>query len=482
MTSIITKAPLILALAILACSLNPSRTFGEETSPLADAIESREFTTAESLIERKVGIHAAQPDGTTPLLWAVYHDQTSLVESLLEAGADATRSNQYGMTALSLACRNGNGDVVRALLEAGAHPNKRLHTKETPLMIAARTGVLDPVKALLEQDVELDATERNGQTALMWAAAEGHVDVVDALLKAGADYKSQLKSGFTPLFFAIREGQTDVVLRLLEEDLEINAAMQPERYVEDGPEKGTTPLLLAIENGHFELASKLLDAGADPNTTKPKHAPLHAITWVRKPLRGDGDPSPEGSRKMSSLDLVRDLVAHGADVNIRHRKSGPRYARLDYTDVTPFLLASKTSDLPLMKLLIELGADPKLKNRANCTPLLAAAGVGVIGGGSEAAGTDEESVSAIKYLISLGADVNATDNNGNSAMHGAAYKSRPKLIHFLAEQGADPKIWNQKSKFGVTPIAIAEGHRPGNFRPSPETEAALLEALSKADE
>jgi ankyrin repeat protein len=126
-----------------------------------------------------------------------------------------------------------------------------------------------------------------------------------------------------------------------------------------------------------------------------------------------------------------------------------------------------------MKVLIELGADVKLANADNCTPLLAAAGVGALGDGDEAAGTDEEAFAAVKLLLEIGADINAVDDNGETVMHGAAYQSRFNLVPLLAEHRADIKVWNRKNKAGWTPQTIAYGNRPGNFRPSPDTIVAV---------
>ncbi len=314
----------------------------------------------------------------------------------------------------------------------------------------------------------------------MWAAAEGHEAVVDALLEAGADFHEALSSGFNPMFFAVREGRTAVVKRLLAAGADVNEGLEREGSSGKGPQPGTSPLMLAIENGHFELASMLLEAGADPNDSRCGFTPLHAITWVRKPLRGDGDPPPIGSGKMSSLQLVRELVSFGADVNARHGKHRVGNSRLSYTDATPFLMAAETGDIPLMKLLLELGADPHLKNDDNDTALLAAAGVGVLGNGDESAGTEEEAIEAVRLLLNLGADINAVDDEGKSAMHGAAYKSWTKMVQFLAEQGADINVWNRKNKRGWTPLIIAQGQRPGNFRPSPETIVAVERVMRAA--
>jgi ankyrin repeat protein len=207
---------------------------------------------------------------------------------------------------------------------------------------------------------------------------------------------------------------------------------------------------------------------------------LHAISWVRKPIRGDGDPPPIGSGSLTSLDFARQLVAQGADVNARLEKGESGRGRFTTTGSTPFLLAARTADLPLMQLLLELGADPKLPNADDSPPLLAAAGVGALADGDEAAGTDEEALAACRWLLEQGADANAVDKNGETALHGAAYQSRAQLVPLLAEHGADVKVWNRQNKFGWTPLLIAQGFRPGNFRPAPETIAAIERVMRSA--
>lgn len=427
------------------------------------------LVTALTLCQRSVTI----ADGMTALHWAVFHENTLAAKVLLDSGAKVDAGNRYGVRPLNMACTSGNAELVGMLLDAGADANAELDGGETVLMTAARTGRLKPVELLVEHGANVNAQERRGQTAIMWAAADGHAKVVDALIAAGADFQKPLKSGFNPLFFAVRQGHQDVVQRLLAAGANVNEVMEPRQRAGGGPGAGMSPLMLAVENGHLELALWLVEAGADPNEKRTGYTALHAITWVRKPIRGDGDPAPIGSGMVNSLQFVRALVAKGADVNPGHGKHQPGGGRLKKSEATPFFLAAETGDVELMKLLLELGADPTLTNMDQCPPLLAAAGVGVLSDGDESAGTEEDAIAAVELLLDLGADINAVDKLGNTAMHGAAYKSWSQLIEFLASHGADAKTWNQKNGFGWTPMMIAEGNRPGNFRPSPETIAAL---------
>lgn len=450
-------------------------------APLAVAVELKDSERIERLLSAEVDVDGTQVDGMTALHWAVYHDDHALTKRLLDHGADATATNRYGVMPLHLACLIGNAETVVTLLNAGANANATLNGGETVLMTASRTGNPDAVRALIDAGADVDATERNGQTAAMWAAAEGHVDVVKSLMDAGADFATPLEaSGFTPFFFAIREGHAGVVRLLLESGADVNAVMEPSNSGGKRPKKGTSPLLLAVENGHYDLAVELLDAGADPNDDRSGYTVLHSLTWIRKPDIGesaDGDPEPEGSGRRNSVQFIRELVDHGADVNARltrGRKAGGGHVSV--IGATPFFMAADRADLEYMKLLVELGADPMIPNADGTTPLMVAAGIGSTAP-EEEAGNEAECLAAVEYLVSLGADVNTVDANGETAMHGAAYKNIPAVVRYLNEQGADIRLWNTNNKLDRTPLLIAEGYRPGNFKPSFETVEAITEVM-----
>jgi ankyrin repeat protein len=445
---------------------------------LADAAEQRNAALVRTLLAKRADVNAAQVDGMTALHWAVYHDDTEMARLLVRSGAHVNATNVYGVPPLSLASMNGNAAVVKTLLDGGANANASLPGGETVLMTAARAGSVDSVKALLARGANPNARERRDQTALMWAAAEGHAAVVQALIDGGADLRARLKSGFTPLFFAVREGHIEVTRTLLKAGANVNEALQHEELgpgvpVTEAVVNGTSPLLMAVHNGHFELAVALLDAGADPNDRRTGFTALHAVTWVRRPDASDiGDPPPIGSGRLTSLQFVRALVERGANVNARLEKDAPKapYAAtlLKTGGSTAFLMAADRADVPLMRELLKLKADPLLPNVDNTTPLMAAAGLGTANP-LEEAGTEAEALEAVQLLLELGADVNAVDNNGDTAMHGAAYGNFPAIVQLLVDRGADINIWKQKDTAGRTPLFIAEGFKAGRPQPSKPT-------------
>ena len=459
-------------------------------APLVDAVKAGDVARVGALIAQGADVTAAEADGTTPLHWAAHGQDVEIVHLLLAAGAGVNVGNRYGVRPLSLACIVGNGPTVGALLDAGANPNTSLMEGETALMTAARSGSADAVTLLLDAGADVNAHEHwKGQTALMWAAAEGHAAVIPTLAAHGAVLGARTTRGFTALLFAAREGQIDVVQTLLEagadldEQLSINSTRTAggveQRRASDA---GLNAFLLAAGNAHYELAAYLLDHGADPNASPRGWTALHQLTWVRKAgIAGSNNPAPQGSGTVTSLDFARKLVAHGADLNPRVTTRPPTgITGLNFIGGTPFLLAARTADAEYMRLLAELGADAHLTNEDESTPLMVAAGLGTSAPGEDP-GTESEVLAAVKVALELGADINAVDGKGETAMHGAAYKHLPEVVRFIADAGADIEIWNLKNEKGFTPLNIAAGvHRGMNILSSPETEAAIRQVMLDA--
>jgi len=462
-------APAVFAGSLFAASPNAG---------LVDAAKNTDRATVRALLDQHADVNSPDADGATALHWAVRWDDLATAELLISKGANVKVANRYGVTALTLAATNGNAAMIELLLKAGAVPNTVLPGGETPLMTAARTGKADAVKVLLAHGADVNAKEEQGQTALMWAAAEGNTAAASMLLEFGADLRARSKGGFTPLLFAVREGRLDTAQALLKAGANVNETWQSPRRMAGS---GLTALVLAVANAHYELASALLDAGADPNAAAQGWTALHQITWVRKPGVGTNNPAPQGSGNIDSLELVKRLVAHGADVNAKMTKqANAGTTELNMSGATPFLMAARTSDAELMRLLAKLGADPLLPNADNTTPIMAVAGIGTRNPGEDP-GTDKEALEAAQVALELGADVNGVNKNGETAMHGTAYKELPSVAKLLIEHGAKVEVWNHKNKNGWTPLRIAEGvHRTGNLRSSPLTAAVLREAMTKA--
>jgi len=468
----------VAVLAISAGALNAA-----EMSRVASLAEHGEWSALSEVVAEGSEVNEAQVDGMTALHWAVWRDEVDAVKTLLAKGAVATAANRYGVTPLSLTCENGNGEIAELLLAAGADANGTLAGGETALITASRTGKIEVVRALISHGADIDARQRKQQTALHWAAHEGHADVVQLLISMGADQYRRLNSNFTPWLLAARQGHPEVIRVLLRAGQDVNEGVPKIGDGKGGIKPGTSALIMALINGHFELALELVDAGADPNDMRTGLAPLHIIPEVMNPHNGDGadgQPAPRGSGRLSPLQFIERLVAAGADINLRVAEARkPGRGNIHMEGVTPFFQATRRDDVPMMKLMLELGADPTLANVENCTPLLAAAGVGILTP-DEAVGTPEEAIAAISLLLEWGADINHVDDNGETVMHGAAYKNVPKVAEFLAQNGADISVWNTKNKHGWTPMLIAEGYRPGNFKPSADTAAGIAAIIEGA--
>ncbi len=455
--------------ASLALALGLSAA-GNEAS-LVEAVKARNTQAALALLSKPGEINTPEADGTTALHWAVHHDDLALADALLRAGADAGLANRYGVTPIYLAAENGSRALIERLTDAGVDPETALPGGETALMTAARAGNPDAVRVLLVRGANPNAREGwRGQTALMWAAAENNADVIRELVRAGADVTATSTSGsLTPLLFAVRGGHLDATRALLEAGAEVNERLSD----------GMSALVLAVFNAHYELAAILLEHGADPNAAEQGWTALHQVAWSRRPNRGFNLPGAVATGDVDSLELVRTLVARGADVNARMTRE-PRDGNrnmLNRIGSTAFLMAAKSADVPLMRQLLDLGADPSLTNEDGSSALMVAAGVGVFGPG-ESPGTHEEALAAVRLALQVGGGtVNDIDKNGETAVHGAVYRGGAvPVIEFLAENGARLDVENDK---GWTPLVAADGvvYGSSGIRRYPETAALLRELL-----
>ena len=231
---------------------------------------------------------------------------------------------------------------------------------------------------------------------------------------------------------------------------------------------GTTPLHVAVVRGHAGLAGVLLEHGADPNADGPGYTALHwaAGSWhteLTGRLRGidtDGDPewrSLNGVRA-GRLALLDALLAHGADPDVRLGRHPPQFGfasqrfRVSLLGATPFLLAAMDGNVEVMRRLAAAGADTRAATDENNTPLMVAAGLGQVP--AETRVTGDGALEAVELVLALGADVNAVNLRGRSALYGAAHIRSDAIVKLLVDRGARVNLEDDR---GITPLMVAEG-------------------------
>ena len=470
------------AVALTAAAVSAA---GGET-PLVDAAAGRDWPAVRALLRAAADVNAAHGDGATALHWAAHWDDVETADLLLGAGAAVDAANDHGVTPLLLAAENRSAAMAARLLDAGADPNAALPAEgETVLMRAAHSGDARIVRMLLDRGADVGArTAKTGQTALMWAVAEGHLEAARLLLARGADPRARSNGRYTPLLFAARQGDPALAGML-------TAAGAP--VDRDGG--GRAPLAVAIEHARVPFARLLIARGADPNVRlRNGGAPLHEALLIGGRQRGY-DPEAPVREPPDKRDLIRDLLAAGADPDFR--RGAPRPGARIYspdgqasgfdrgpTDpdnfgvarrwigASPFWVAAHKADVTLMRMLLDAGADPAAAADDGSTPLMAAAGLGHAGDRYEKFWSPAAAREAVALLVELGADVNAANEAGFTALHGAAFVGADAAAEHLIAHGAD---LNAQDFAGRTPYRIAEGHKGGgmSFVSRPST-AALL--------
>jgi ankyrin repeat protein len=462
---------------------------------LLDAVKAGDRAAVRALLKNPAEVNTPEADGTTPLQWAVRADDIEMARLLLNAGANAKAANRYGVTPLSLAATNANPVMIDALLKAGADPKAPLPGGQTILMTAAHTGNPEVVKSLLDHGADVNAKESTyGETALVWAAAENHAVVVKLLLAHGADINARSTTmvypkdrfglegvttilphgSWTALMYAARQGSLAAAQTLAEAGASLNVP-DPD---------GTTALVLAIINGHFDTAAMLTEKGADPNLADTAGmAALYAAVDMNTLGEVYGRPARPSTSKESALDLMRVLLAHGANPNATLKSAALARAHTPGEGTlgegtTPLMRAARNGDAPAMRLLLAHGADPAMVQKNHTTVLMLAAGVGRgLGVFAKEYSTEAEMLDAVKVLIEHHVDVNAVNDSGQTALHFAAQAS-DDVVKLLAANGA--KL-DAKDKQGRTPLDAALGvggrGRAGGPAPVREETAALLRQL-----
>ena len=377
---------------------------------------------------------------------------------MLAGGAVVDAANDLGATPLWTASQNGSTAMVGRLLAAGADPNAPLLAGETPLMVAARSGSPTVVERLLAAGADPNARGARGQMALMWAAAQHHADAVEALIAGGADIHARSEvwtqvmavpphgqfgynreiphGGNTALMFAARVGALTSARVLVAAGAD----------VDDTNAWGVSATTLAAHSGYTALVEFLLEQGANPSAAGAGFSALHATV-----MRGD-------ERTATAL------LTHGAHPDARLQAWTPaRRASRDHNfppplvGATPFWLAARLGHVGMMRLLADHGADALFVHHADyiadgsferrievTTALMAALGMGgrrVRPWVPPTGGTAEmRAFETVKLAAELGANVNAADTDGRTALDAAEALQYETVVRFLVAAGATPGL------------------------------------------
>jgi ankyrin repeat protein len=509
--------------SVLVLALGAASAFAAGPADLIDAVQSGNTAVAIKLIDQKVNVNGASPDGTTALHWAVHNANLDMVDRLIRAGANVNAKSEFGTTPMSEAVSVANPAVLEKLLNAGADPNMPLVDGMTPLMAIARTTNVAAAKVLLDHGANVNAKEQQkNQTAVMWAAAQSQAEMVKEFVKRGADLNVRatvnnmstasynplglmdwpanvsaepraggpLAGGLTALLYASREGCTECVKAMVAGGVDVN--MQDPQ--------GVTPLIMATQNLHFDTAAVLIKAGADVNRWD---------LWGRTPLymTVDVNTLPHGGRadrpsldETTGLDVIRMLLEAGANPNpqlkllppYRNQGADRGVDSMLTIGTTPLLRAAKALDAPAAKLLVDHGARLDLPNNRGITPVMAAAGMGSVDADTRGYYTTEDtaqrSVDTLRILLDAGADVNSRGPRGLTPLHEASRWGWNAAVQFLVDRGADinakSRGTDDREPATKTVIDSAMGRNGGNSRGGArvdvhEDTAKLLEDLMK---
>jgi ankyrin repeat protein len=468
----------------------------EGATPLHWAVYRGDLQAVDRLIAGGANVRAANREGATPLAMACQYGNLPMVERLLKAGADPNERGVNGETLLMFAARSGSVELIKRLIAVGVDINAREELRgTTALMWAAEQRHPDAVQALLASGadpalasgpaglpqnymaprVNVRAVEEararrqravtagrtyDEQVALERRAPLGNgfdpggkaldplPDNEDVLVQAGLVGKGG--GGLTALVFAAREGDIESARALLDAGAGINQTT----------EYGWTPLLTAINNRNYVLAEMLIDRGADVNlANKGGWTPLYLAT---DNLNIEGGDYPVPKPDLDHLEVIRSLLKHGANPNARVRDN--TLTRTIFTmqwffedGATPFIRAAQSSDIELMKLLLEYKADPTLATANGDNALTAAGGIGWVEGVTFE-WSAKDNVDALRMLLDLGLEPNHANSEGRTALMGAALKGRNAAVQLLVDRGARLDIYDKGSRDTDKIGSAAAGH------------------------
>jgi len=329
---------------------------------------------------------------------------------------------------------------------------------DTALIYYAKDGNLKEVKTLIKKGVAIDAKDSDNITALYYASSNGHTDVVELLIKNSANINAKTNYGLPIIIEASSKGHSDIVKLLIDSGVDVD--------IRDTGENATA-LINAVRMNHLETAKILIDNGANVNAIHGDHwtsltyASSNKNIAMIKLLEKNGAGKEDLSDKAylfkavakGGLAKVKSLINAGMDVNTRDNYGMialVNASRNGHTEIVKFLIdngADKsyfedaliaTSNIDIVKLLIDYGVDINASNRYYNNALTLAAVYGYS--------------DIVKLLIENGANINYAGEEGSTALMNASSQNHIEIVKLLLDNGADVNAINLS---GDTALVLA---------------------------
>ncbi|XP_060077187.1 uncharacterized protein LOC132556762 [Ylistrum balloti] len=341
--------------------------------------------TVEFLIERKADVSLENDKKSTALYWAVRYEILETVVILLEKGrANPNQTRLLGLVApIVMASALGNNEIVKVLIENGADVNIVIRGGETPLHHAAKEGHLEIVKTLLGRKADLNAQDEKGERSLTLAAQNGHADVVKYLLKCGADMYHKNHFGFDSWYYAMTQ-HNEIVLRELTEHY---------TNLRSSNENVKSPLCIAASLGNCSMIKILLKMRVDPEETDEDgntfihHAAINNQGDVIKHFHKKVSIDAQNNVKETAMHIACRKGNHDAVTELMEKKAKTNIGNLKGENALHILASSSKTSPEIARAVVE----HTIKSH------------------------DWESL-------------NATDNEGNNALHIAGLFADPDVL------------------------------------------------------
>lgn len=296
---------------------------------LFDAIESGDLPGLRRLMRQGVDLNLIDEEsGVAPLALAAECGHNDIVRVLLKAGADPDWGGVT--TPLEAATLEGHVQVAATLLKSSADVNRPVGDGFTPLITAASLGNTKMVQLLLDNGANVTVVDDEGDNALTVAQKKGFEDVAELIsgFESHNGHRRRHRRGGERskdnIFYAIEDRDIGRLNNCLE-----NGGREK---LGDRDRRNRTPLGRAAQLGHLTLVRALLKGGAEIDAGGARTPLLHAVENAHEPV-------------------VRELLAAGANVNETNNRRK-----------TPLMAAAASGNIELIRLLMDNGADPLLRD------------------------------------------------------------------------------------------------------------------------